>query len=680
MDDSPEPRPLGERPSKPSSSPFPLALGQLVGWMGVAAVDAAMMSATSRHALAVHRGDRALHYLYDLGLALAAGLLSMLAVQVAHRAFASRSVPAPLRAHAGSIRLAALAAIAIAVGFLVLGDDVSGLASRSRLLPRPLLIVFFALTIPAVAVVSKALRDRLATHRRAGLFLIASGLAVAVANHLVLEHDYDGLHLFASWAGTIVVAYGVAIDDAQGQAQADKRRSPSRARRWAGAAAFGLMAAGAVYAVALVPPNGIRVDLVRARGGSLGPFVAKWRRSAGVSRTVTGVWFGDRDAVADVPPSSPSLLGKSPVVVLVTIDALRADVVYSGKQDDRLPTFARLREESVEFTVARTMAPATSAAMASLFTGKYFSQLYWAPRTRGSPLICTHDDTSLRFPEILAANGVKTVTFTGMPGLVNDVGFVRGFQEESLIPGRPFAMAREITDALLARLRRLGPEPLFLYVHFTDAHAPYDEGGTQGSDFDRYVREVAIVDAQLRRIRDLLAQVAPDRGALIVSADHGEAFGEHGTRYHGGTLYEELLRVPLLMRVPGVAPAKIAEPVSLMDLGPTILDLLGTPTPGAFMGQSLVPYLRGQHPTLTRPLAMESSRGKLAMIFPDGMKIIEDTNTGTRELYDLPADPGELVNLADTRPDVAAQLSGILFGLHDEHALRRPGYTPPFVR
>jgi arylsulfatase A-like enzyme len=161
-------------------------------------------------------------------------------------------------------------------------------------------------------------------------------------------------------------------------------------------------------------------------------------------------------------------------------------------------------------------------------------------------------------------------------------------------------------------------------------------------------------------------------------ADHGEAFGEHGRLRHATTLYDELLRVPLLVHVPGVTPQRVTAPVSLMDLGPTVLDLMGQSTPGHFLGQSLVPYLRGLEPVLSRPIVAEG-RGKQALLLPDGRKVIVDNRSYTLELYDLGADPGEEHNLADDGAQIAEPL-GLLRAFFEAHHSRRPGYAPHFRR
>jgi arylsulfatase A-like enzyme len=218
--------------------------------------------------------------------------------------------------------------------------------------------------------------------------------------------------------------------------------------------------------------------------------------------------------------------------------------------------------------------------------------------------------------------------------------------------------------------------PTFLYLHFLDAHFPYGHG--PGRPFDRYLASLALVDTQVGKLRAALESNGLwQRTIFIVYADHGEAFGEHGLEWHGASLYDELMRVPLLVRIPGRDPAVVHDPVSLIDLGPTILDLMGVATPGNQMGQSLVPLLRGEHPALDRPLVAEA-RLKRSLVLSDGIKIIDDARPRGVEMYDLTADPGETKNLYDEANPDAKRRYDILRTFFDVQTLKRPGYEVPY--
>jgi arylsulfatase A-like enzyme len=259
----------------------------------------------------------------------------------------------------------------------------------------------------------------------------------------------------------------------------------------------------------------------------------------------------------------------------------------------------------------------------------------------------------------------------------NASGICRGFSEH--IKVGHYATAAEGRRALLKRLRKQGDSPLLMAMHWIDPHAPYTRGGAKGargSDFDRFLLEVAYVDSELGKLLKQLDKPRfKDRTILIFASDHGEAFGEHGSSHHAGTMYEELLRVPLLIHGPGIEPRDIDEPVSLIDLGPTLLDLFGEPTPGWFMGESLVPFLIGEARDLTRPIAGEAGRRMQSMVFPDGYKAIVDLRRNTEEVYDLRVDPRELNNLAETsaRADAALNDLRLFFATH-----QLENYDPPW--
>ncbi|MEJ7730682.1 MAG: sulfatase-like hydrolase/transferase [Polyangiaceae bacterium] len=305
----------------------------------------------------------------------------------------------------------------------------------------------------------------------------------------------------------------------------------------------------------------------------------------------------------------------------------------------------------------------------------------WAPFGSGAArFLYAAEDPAPRFPELLRDAGVTTVSFPSLQFLAQSFGVVRGFQEETMIAvGRRHAPGREVVDPLLARLEKVGAEPFFAFVHLTEPHSPYDRGGTEGSPRDRYLAEIGVADAQVARVSRLLEQRFRGRGYLLVTSDHGEAFGEHGTTHHTKTLYDELLRVPLLVRGPGVRARRIERPVGLIDLGPTVLDIFRRPIPASYLGQSLLPLLAGDDGAeLTRPLLAEG-RLRRALITGD-RKVIEDLRRTTVEAYDLARDPGELVDLFDRErarfePDLA--MLRAFFGAHGV-AARDPGYSAPY--
>jgi arylsulfatase A-like enzyme len=388
-------------------------------------------------------------------------------------------------------------------------------------------------------------------------------------------------------------------------------------------------------------------------------------------------WLYDRAADPPVPPTEPRLLLSNAIVVLITIDAMRADAVNDPRNDMLFPTLADMKRRGAWFSNASAPGSQTAVSLTTLFSGRYFSELRWADHGVGSTrFLYAAGDPAPRFPELLSSAGVSTSSYCGVNFIAGAFGVARGFQDERVIAeGRRQAFAKQVIDPLLDRLRRAGNGPLFLYAHLMEPHAPYDRGAREGTDKERYISEIAVADVQLGRVAKLLDTRFPRRSVLIVSADHGEAFGEHQTYEHTKTLYDELLRVPLLVHGAGVAPREIRERVGLVDLGPTILDLFGLGTPATFEGQSLVPVLAGDAPALDRPLIAEG-RLRRALTTPDGLKVIRDLRREVVEVYDLARDPGELEDLAgDARGDRALARLDAFFAAHEA---RGGGYRPAY--
>jgi arylsulfatase A-like enzyme len=425
----------------------------------------------------------------------------------------------------------------------------------------------------------------------------------------------------------------------------------------------------------LVPPrHAVAHHLFDTSGAVIAPLLAQVRDGTGE------VASPEQERRPDVPATSPALLPGDSIVILFVIDALRADVVAEGKYGPLLPNIEMLREESVEFSLARAPASGTIWSLASIFSSRYYSQLYWTPKPGGSPKKAyPHEDQGVRFPEILQRAGVDTCLCTEMPDVKNGFGVVRGFAEERLARHRSKHAGPAIVSAIVRKLRAPRTQPLFLYLQLLEAHAPYKAGGEGDTPFERYIKQVSEIDAMLGTVREAIDEIgATDRTTIVLTADHGEAFGEHRTHYHAVSVYEELLRVPLLVHVPGVRPHRVDAPVTLMDLGPTVLDLFGQTTPGSYMGQSLVPFLRGDSPVLTRLIAAETGRRQRALIFPDGFKTIEDLRRHTVEAYDLANDPDEAVNLIDDpdgKADARVREMQVFF---QRNAFRRIGYQPPY--
>ena len=371
-------------------------------------------------------------------------------------------------------------------------------------------------------------------------------------------------------------------------------------------------------------------------------------------------------ACAAPPPAGPP-----PSVVLVTIDTLRADRVGAfGGPAGLTPNFDRLAAAGASFQAAWSAAPLTLPAHASVMTG------LWPPhhglRDNGMGALPAGVPT---LAQALAGGGRRTAAFVGAFVLDHRFGLDRGFatydDEIAKAPGRPSGLeaerpGREVVDRALAWLAAGDASPFFLWVHLYDPHAPYEPPEPFRSRYAGrpYDGEVAEADAELGRLLAALDRRTGAAGTVIaVAADHGEALGDHGEPTHGLLLYEPTLRVPLAVRAPGIAPGtRVAAPVSLADLGPTLAGLAGARWPAggpALDGRDLAADLRAGREPPTTDLYAETEYplifgwSALAAARRGTMKYIEAPR---RELYDLLGDPGESRDLLAGERRLAAEL------------------------
>jgi arylsulfatase A-like enzyme len=652
-----------ETPRSRTEQALPLAAGVFAGFALLAAVDALMIALLvppPRAGAAL----RLLHHVFDAAETLGVG-----------------AVAAALAACAGLLRgrwaaTLVCGAMWAPIAYVAIGDDLRRSAALSAS-PRLELAVFgayLALLFVGFPVIH-AVGTLLSGSRRLRLPALGVALGALIGDHYVLRDDYAGIHAVVALAGVAFTATLIAPLAA--------RAARALALTGPGRAALGATAAFALFGLAYPPPNTVRYELFR-RSCAVAPWAlayAVWPapRLHGPVPSPSSPWLRDRSADPPVPPSSPRLLPDSPVVVLVSIDAVRAEAVENPANDGIFPTLAALKRSGVVFTRASAPGSQTALSLSTLFSGRYFSELYWSRHGTGRTRFdYPAEDPSPRFPALLSERGVDTASFGSLVFLGGEFGVARGFREDHVVVRTDrHARAKELVDPLLARLRRAGPEPLFAYTHMMEPHAPYDRGRKDGSAYERYLSEIAVADDQLGRVWRTLQQRFDDRWALIVTADHGEAFGEHQTFEHGKTLYQELVHVPLIVAGPRIAPRTVDERVGLVDLGPTILDLFGVETPATFEGQSLAPLLAGEAATLTRPLLAEG-RLRRELTLPDGLEVIDDPRREVVEVYDLAADPGETLNLFDRDPARADTALAALRAFFDVHALRRAGYRPPY--
>jgi hypothetical protein len=592
---------------------------------------------------------RALHQLYDAGQLLLLGLLSWAAVR-AVRVVEARWQPVWLAAPWSRSVLTG-AAVQL-VGLVIARNDVANLASRVEV-PHWLLTVGMATTFAVVLGASQLGRPVTTPWLRA--LLVTGGAAVAVVNAVTLKGDYFAHHLLTAWLAALLIGRGL-------EGLPLPALSGLQAR-----SCLAVLGAICVLSVALPPKGDVRLRLYELPSSVLAPLTARFLSdeqgvvSAGAAEeSRNSPWFRERSQLGPVAPTRAILPAKPPIVMFFTIDAFRANVMEDAKLRADLPELERLRKASTYFRVARSPTASTMTTMASVFSGRYYTQLHWGT-VKATPLL----EPTPRFPELVAEKGVRTLLVAGTLGQIyGSSGVARGFATEIAVPGKR-QPATVTVDAIIKQLDNAPDGPQLIYSHFIEPHAPYDLAGKKGTQFARYLREIRLVDTQLARLRAYLEDKGlADRTYMIISADHGEGFGEHGTFNHAATAYEELVRVPLFFYVPGREGRLLDTPVSLMDVGPTILDLFGLPTPGFWMGQSLLPLVAGTATKLDRPVIVDTGRRVQAFCFDDGLKVIFARTKHTTEAYDLKRDPGELVNLAgknDPAIDSAVQIADLFF-------------------
>jgi len=277
-------------------------------------------------------------------------------------------------------------------------------------------------------------------------------------------------------------------------------------------------------------------------------------------------------------------------------------------------------------------------------------------------------------PELLRAAGYDTAAFTEDGFLLAGAGFERGFavyaENKSADLHQPAGQIADTFARGRAWMGKRAGEPFFLFLHTYQVHLPYvPPPGYTGyfgdaskiadrGEHDRllYEQEIRYTDDEVRELlRDLRALGLEEDTLVIITSDHGEEFFEHGQRLHGYQLFDEVLRVPLFMRLPGVIPAglRVATPVSLTDVVPTTLELLGLPPVSGTEGLSLVPLLREAQAPLARtavfaeaPSSLVSGWVDLAAARTATHKCIFHGLQGTTECFDLTVDPEERRPLA----------------------------------
>ena len=376
-------------------------------------------------------------------------------------------------------------------------------------------------------------------------------------------------------------------------------------------------------------------------------------------------------SVAPVASAAPAPSSESPHaprnVLMLTIDSLRADMPWTGYPRAIAPNLTKLADESVVYTNEYALSSYTAKSVAGFLSSRYPSTLY-----RSGYFFANYPKADLFLAEVLHGHGVPTTAWHGHL-YFRGTGLDQGFDNWQFVPGIHFDPETDnsITSQLMTELGiKLLSKPentskqFFAWAHYMDPHDQYNKH-PESPDFgnknrDRYDNEVFYTDLWLGKLLDFArAQPWWKDTVLIISADHGEAFGEHGFYKHAFEIWDVLTRVPLLISGPGIKPRRISERRSHIDLAPTVLDLMGFPPEPEFMGRSVLPELQGATPDNREPILSELTEDshnppRRAFILGDyKLLVIKERKF---MLFNLSKDPGEETDLAATEPEKLAEV------------------------
>lgn len=377
-------------------------------------------------------------------------------------------------------------------------------------------------------------------------------------------------------------------------------------------------------------------------------------------------------------------------LILITVDTLRHDLQWTGYPKPNAPRLTELAQTSVWFERAYAMASYTGKSLGPLMVGKYPSE---TPRDGGH--FTGYPSSNHMLAERLKEAGFRTFGASALKYVSPSSGLTQGFEvwDTSAVPKGSMdhdgsVSSDKLSDVAIKQLsdKSLQDSRFFAWYHYMDPHRDYvahtgapnfAEGEKGPTKLSRaaYDGEVWFTDSQIGRMLDALrAQPWGADTAVIITADHGEAFNDHGMSYHGFELWESLARVPLLVSAPHVPAHRVDARRSHVDLAPTVLDLLRVPQPnGEFTGQSMLGDLvqTGQEPMRDTYIDMPVgpfNEARRALITGAGAGVKLLSRGGAWELYDLAADPAELNNLAKDRARLRPHIEGmqrLRAGLHE---------------
>ncbi len=379
-----------------------------------------------------------------------------------------------------------------------------------------------------------------------------------------------------------------------------------------------------------------------------------------------------QDAPASPAPAANGAAERPPRIVFVLLDTVRSDhLAPYGYARDTMPFLSQLAAKGVVFEKAWAPSSWTPSSMASIFTGLWVNQhgVLIGYRATRKALKEGADQIQLNripqaletLPEAMRAAGYRTYGAADNVNIGRPMGFARGFDRFMM---KSHGAVRDRVAKWKAELARRGS--YFLYLHYIEGHGPYREPAKPGktqieTNVDLYDAALTLLDSELETHLEALSLTGPG-SFVVITADHGEEFWDHGGTGHDNQVYEELLRVPLIVYAPGLLrPGRVATPVTTIDILPTLREVAKAPPSARDQGISLLKTLRGEvsGPRTFYPMRWwEPSDVRLAKkaVVRERYKYILNLPEGREELYDLETDPKERKNLAGELPQVASDL------------------------
>lgn len=387
--------------------------------------------------------------------------------------------------------------------------------------------------------------------------------------------------------------------------------------------------------------------------------------------------------------------------IVMAVDSMRADHVGAyGYQRPTTPRIDALARHGIVFENAISQAPGTKPSVASIFTSTYVNVhrvLYSKEIINGQDRTDILSDKFLTLAEAMKAGGYATGGFGQKIHLRAEYGFGQGFDGYDMHAGR----AEKVNRKVLGWLKGEDPDRFFMYLHYNDPHYPYTlrpgysifgsgksrvriTGETKRAfragrlkltaddireQIDLYDGEIRCNDHYIGELLDSIKSMGYSNVLVIVIADHGDEFLDHGDITHGHTLYNELVHVPFIVGGSAMASRAEGERISTriesIDIMPTILDMAGLPRPPLIQGRSLAPILNGATTDLAAKPVFSGRRAITDPGFSDAIldgrwKLYRDVAHGRSLLFDLEADPGEKTPVENPDPEVLSGLESKL--------------------